>query len=158
MSDFIIRSMSQSESALLKEFTYLAIYVPNGAEKPDKGIVERPELNLYYQDFGTKRGDVCLVAETNQKVVGAAWTRLIHDFAHLDDATPSLAIAVVEENRGKGIGTSLLTELLATLRKAGFSAVSLSVQRGNFAGKLYERAGFKVVKENGDERVMRKKL
>lgn len=51
MSDFIIRSMSQSESALLKEFTYLAIYVPNGAEKPDKGIVERPELNLYYQDF-----------------------------------------------------------------------------------------------------------
>ena len=158
MSNFVIRKLDISEASLLKEFTYIAIYVPHGVKMPPKSIVEQPALKIYYQDFGTEKGDICLVAETDNKIVGAVWTRIVNDFAHIDDDTPSLAIAVAIESRGKGIGTRLLNKMLAVLKDEGFLSVSLSVQKENFAVKMYKRAGFEVVKDNGEELVMLKKL
>lgn len=158
MSNFVIRKLDISEASLLKEFTYLAIYVPQGVKMPPKSIVELPELSVYYHDFGTRTGDICLVAESDNKIVGAVWTRIVNDFAHIDDDTPSLAIAVAKECRGKGIGTRLLNEMFAVLKDAGFLSVSLSVQKENFAVNMYHRVGFEVVKDNGGELVMRKKL
>ena len=154
MSNFVIRKLDISEASLLKEFTYMAIYVPHGVKMPPKSIVEQPALKIYYQDFGTEKGDICLVAETDNKIVGAVWTRIVNDFAHIDDNTPSLAIAVAKESRGKGIGTRLLNQMLTDLKDSRFLSVSLSVQKDNFAVKMYERAGFKVVKDNGEELVM----
>ena len=154
MSNFVIRKLDISEASLLKEFTSLAIYVPQGVKMPPKSIVELPELKIYYQDFGRKNGDISLVAETDNKIVGAVWTRIVNDFAHIDDNTPSLAIAVAKESRGKGIGTRLLNQMLTDLKDSRFLSVSLSVQKDNFAVKMYERAGFKVVKDNGEELVM----
>ena len=156
MSDFVIRKLNKREASLLKEFTYLAIYVPQGAKMPPQNIVELPELRVYYQDFGMKKGDICLVAEAENKIVGAVWTRIVNDFAHIDDDTPSLAIAVAIESRGKGIGTRLLNKMLAVLKDEGFLSVSLSVQKENFAVKMYKRAGFEVVKDNGEELIMLK--
>ena len=156
MKEVIIRRMKTDEYFLLKEFTYHAIYVPTGVNMPPKHIVELPELKVYYQDFGTRAGDICLIAETDNKIVGAVWTRIVNDFGHIDDDVPSLAIAVSKESRGNGIGTRLLLEMIEVLKKERFSAVSLSVQKENFAVKLYERAGFEVVKDNGEELVMLK--
>ena len=158
MSNFVIRKLDISEASLLKEFTYMAIYVPHGVKMPPKSIVELPELSVYYHDFGTRTGDICLVAESDNKIVGAVWTRIVNDFAHIDDDTPSLAIAVAKQCRGKGIGTRLLNEMFAVLKDAGFLSVSLSVQKENFAVNMYHRVGFEVVKDNGGELVMRKKL
>lgn len=158
MKEVIIRRMKADEYFLLKEFLYLAIYVPQGVKMPPKSIVELPELSVYYQDFGSKNGDICLVAESDNKIVGAVWTRIVNDFAHIDDDTPSLAIAVAKECRGKGIGTRLLNDMLTVLKVEGFLSVSLSVQKENFAAKMYKRAGFDVVQNNGEELVMLKKL
>ena len=154
MSNFVIRKLDISEASLLKEFTYMAIYVPHGVKMPPKSIVEQPALKIYYQDFGTEKGDICLVAETDNKIVGAVWTRIVNDFAHIDDDTPSLAIAVAKEYRGKGIGTCLLNDVLTVLQDEGFLSVSLSVQNENYAVKMYQRAGFDVVQDNGKELVM----
>lgn len=156
MKEVIIRRIKADEYYLLKEFLYLAIYVPKGVKMPPKSIVELPELSVYYHDFGTRTGDICLVAESDNKIVGAVWTRIVNDFGHIDDDVPSLAIAVSKESRGNGIGTRLLLEMIEVLKKERFSAVSLSVQKENFAVKLYERAGFEVVKDNGEELVMLK--
>ena len=158
MSNFVIRKLDISEASLLKEFTYMAIYVPHGVKMPPKSIVEQPALKIYYQDFGTEKGDICLVAESDNKIVGAVWTRIVNDFAHIDDNTPSLAIAVAKESRGKGIGTRLLNDMLTVLKVEGFLSVSLSVQKENYAVKMYEKAGFDVVQNNGEELVMLKKL
>lgn len=158
MKEDIIRRIKADEYYLLKEFLHLAIYVPKGVKMPPKSIVELPELSMYYHDFGTRTGDICLVAESDNKIVGAVWTRIVNDFAHIDDDTPSLAIAVAKECRGKGIGTRLLNEMFAVLKDAGFLSVSLSVQKENFAVNMYHRVGFEVVKDNGGELVMRKKL
>ena len=158
MKEIIVRRMKTEEYSLLKEFTYLAIYVPHGVKTPPKSIVELPELKIYYQEFGTEKGDICLVAETDNKIVGAVWTRIVNDFAHIDDNTPSLAIAVAKESRGKGMGTRLLNDMLTVLKVEGFLSVSLSVQKENYAVKMYEKAGFDVVQNNGEELVMLKKL
>ena len=158
MSNFLIRKLDVSEAYLLKEFTYLAIYVPQGAKTPPKSIVELPELKIYYQDFGSKKGDICLVTETDNKIVGAVWTRIINDFAHIDDNTPSLAIAVLKASRSKGMGNRLLAEMLKELKDEGFLSVSLSVQKDNFAVRMYVRAGFYVVEDNDEEFVMIKML
>lgn len=51
-----------------------------------------------------------------------------------------------------------MAEILTDLLKSDFRAVSLSVQKDNYAIKMYEDAGFENVKDNGDELIMKKRL
>jgi ribosomal protein S18 acetylase RimI-like enzyme len=57
-------------------------------------------------------------------------------------------IALLPEQRGRGIGTALLTGLLADADAAG-KTVSVHVERGNPARRLYERLGFVAVADLG---------
>ena len=150
----IFRTLRDNETALLKEFTYEAIFLPAGAQPPDRSIVERPELSLYYEGFGSGRADNCIVAEQNGRIIGAIWSRIMRDYGHVDDDTPSLAISLYKEYRGQGIGTRLMDKMLERLMQQGFSQASLAVQKANYAVKLYEKAGFKTVAENNEEYVM----
>jgi ribosomal protein S18 acetylase RimI-like enzyme len=91
--------------------------------------------------------------------VGAAWYRLFarerRGYGFVDERTPELAIAVVPNARGKGVGAKLLDALLARARTEGFGTISLSVDRNN-AGAigLYERHGFERVGEEDDSVTM----
>ena len=55
-------------------------------------------------------------------------------------------IALLPEQRGRGIGTMLLEQLVGEARRAG-KAVRLRVLRTNRALSLYRRLGFRVVRE-----------
>ena len=63
-----------------------------------------------------------------------------------------------KEYRGKGIGTALMSEMLAILKKRGYKQASLSVQKKNFAAEMYRKLGFKIIDENEEEYLMVKKL
>ncbi len=152
--NYIIRNIRGNETDLLKDFLYEAIYIPEGIEPPDKDIVEKPELRVYTEDFGCNKGDYCLFAETDDKVVGAVWTRIMNDYGHVDDDTPSFAISLYKEYRGHGIGTQLMVKMLELLKKNGYKRASLAVQKANYAVKMYEKAGFKTVDENEEEYIM----
>lgn len=153
-----IRKMRPEEYGLLREFLYQAIYLPQGAASPPRSVIELPELQVYIASFGTRPGDHCLVAETEGRVVGAAWSRIMEDYGHVDDDTPSLAISLLPEYRGLGIGTLLLDSFLQLLQEAGYLRVSLSVQKENPALHLYERAGFLIHSEKGSEYVLLRKV
>ena len=84
-----IREITPNEYAVLKDFLYEAIFIPEGVEAPSKDIVEQPELKLYYEDFGKGRGDHAIVAEEDGRIVGAVWTRIMDDYGHVDDDTPN---------------------------------------------------------------------
>jgi ribosomal protein S18 acetylase RimI-like enzyme len=73
--------------------------------------------------------------------VGAAWTRIIQAYGHIDDETPELAISVLPEYRGRGIGAMLMTRLFELLRERGYKRTSLSVQQENTAVKFYRKLG-----------------
>lgn len=63
-------------------------------------------------------------------------------------------MSVCPQYRGLGIGTSLLKQLLQVERLAEYSKISLSVQKSNYAVKMYEKVGFTVVNENSEEYIM----
>ena len=151
---YIIRNMRKSEISLLKDFLYEAIFIPEGVEPPERDIVERPELRVYTDDFGSRKGDNCLVADFGGKVVGAVWTRIMDDYGHLDDETPSFAISLYKEYRGQGIGSQLMVKMLELLKQQGYEKASLAVQKANYAVKMYKNVGFKTVDENDEEYIM----
>lgn len=153
-SKLIIRVIHSEEYPLLREFLYQAIFLPEGTQPPSRSVVDLPSLQIYIADFGTRLGDHCLVAEVNEKIVGAAWSRIMEDYGHVDKDTPSLAISLLPEYRGLGIGTKLLNSLLSLLHEKGFYQVSLSVQKKNPAFRLYKRAGFQILEEKDTEYLM----
>ena len=150
----ILREINENETEILKDFLYEAIFIPEGMELPPRDIIEQPELKLYYDGFGIGEADFCIVADDEGKVIGAVWTRIMNDYGHVDEETPSFAISLYKEYRGQGIGTKLMKEMLYLLKEKGYKRASLAVQKANYAVKMYENVGFKVVDENDEEYIM----
>ena len=151
---YVIRAMNQADAPLLEEFLYQAIFVPAGEQPPPRTILDQPELRVYLDGFGSRPDDAGMLAEADGKAVGAIWARIMNDYGHIDDQTPSLAFAVDAGYRGLGIGTALMERLLALLRARGYARVSLAVQKANAAVRVYRRAGFEAVAENEQEYIM----
>lgn len=145
--DYKIRTISEGEESLLQDFLYQAVFVPEGVPAP-------PKLQIYITGFGTKKDDIGLVAEVNKKAVGAVWVRIMNDYGHIDNATPSIAVSLYKDYRGLGIGTALMKEMLRILKDRGYKQVSLSVQKANYAVNMYQKTGFEIVDEKGEEYIM----
>ncbi len=58
----LIREIRKEEYELLKDFLYEAIFIPEGVQVPDRSIIEKEELAVYYENFGNRDGDHCLLA------------------------------------------------------------------------------------------------
>lgn len=152
--NYIIREILEEEYWLLENFLYEAIFVPNGAPEPPKSIIYQPELQVYVKNFGKKKDDIGLVAEVNEKAVGAVWVRIMNDYGHIDDETPSFAISLYAEYRNMGIGIALMRDMLELLKNKSYKRTSLSVQKVNYAVCMYQKVGFEVVDENEEEYIM----
>jgi GNAT superfamily N-acetyltransferase len=149
-----IRPATKDDLAFLRKMLYEAArWNPDWPREPMEEVLAEPMLLRYYQDWG-RPGDGGVLAETEGEPVGAAWYRLFTDdepgYGFVDEGTPELAIAVVPSKRGHGIGDELLQELIEKARAAGYGRLSLSVEPGNPARKLYERHGFDVVDEGAE--------
>ncbi len=156
--NYVIRKLRQKEVKKLDTFLYEAIFIPKGVEAPPMEIINQPELQVYIDGFGTKSGDICLVAESDGLIVGAVWVRIMNDYGHVDDETPSFAISLLKEYRGNGIGTELMKRMLLELKSCKYKKTSLAVQKQNYAVKMYKKVGFEIVDENEEEYIMVCKL
>ena len=152
--EYSIRKMTVSEYPMLNDFLYEAIFIPDGIESPPRNIITSPELQIYVDRFGELKDDFALVAEVEKKVVGAIWVRIMNDYGHIDDKTPSLAISLYKEYRGQGIGTDMMKEMLSLLKAHGYKRVSLSVQKTNYAVEMYRKIGFDIVRGNKEGWIM----
>ncbi|WP_148408931.1 GNAT family N-acetyltransferase [Murimonas intestini] len=152
--DYRIREILVEEYSLLEDFLYEAIFVPEGMAAPPRSIIRQPELQVYLKDFGKKKGDAGLVAEAGEKMAGAVWVRIMNDYGHVDDMTPSFAISLYKEFRGLGIGTALMKEMLYLLKHQGYKQASLAVQKANYAVNMYKKVGFTILHENAEEYIM----
>jgi ribosomal protein S18 acetylase RimI-like enzyme len=119
-------------------------------------------LYHYVEGFG-RTGDVCTVCEYDGVIVGAAWSRILDEpgnkgFGNIGDGIPELAISVLPEYRGRGIGSKLLECLHLELGAEGYDEISLSVQKENPAYYLYVRSGYQIVREQDEDYVMVKRL
>jgi GNAT superfamily N-acetyltransferase len=145
--DFVIRSLMVEDESIVWEMLRYAAH-----EFSIESVRQQPYLARYALNWG-KMGDLGYVASSNTIPIGAAWLRLWlgvdKEFGYVKDEIPELAIlrrrgfanAVLPDYRGQGIGTKLLTQILATA-KINYPAVSLSVRANNPVVQLYERTGF----------------
>lgn len=69
--NYKIREINAAEYPLLEDFLYEAIFIPQGVEPPPRSIINNDELQVYIKDFGEKPDDRCLIAEADEKIVGA---------------------------------------------------------------------------------------
>ena len=152
--DYKIRKIKESEYSVLGDFLYEAIFIPEGVKSPPREIIEQPELQVYISDFGKHKGDCCLVAELDKRIIGAGWVRIMNDYGHIDDETPSFAISLYPEYRNHGIGTALMKSMLKLLKAENYKQASLAVQKANYAVKMYKNVGFEIVGENTEEYIM----
>lgn len=152
--EYLIRRIDRNEIGILDTFLYEAIFIPEGVEPPPKEIIKQPELQVYVENFGSRKGDNCYVAVADGKIIGAVWTRIMNDYGHIDDDTPSFAISLLKGYRGSGIGTALMARMLCDLREQGYKKASLAVQKMNYAVRMYKNVGFEIVDENDEEYIM----
>jgi GNAT superfamily N-acetyltransferase len=145
VTDLLVRKGGAQDVRFLRDMLHHAYY---WRERVPGSLASR-----YVRGWG-RPGDTAVIALENGFPVGAAWFRLFRPdepgYGFVDESTPELAIAVVPSKRGHGVGDELLGALIQKARSAGYGRLSLSVEPGNPARKLYERHGFEVVDE-GDE-------
>ena len=152
--NYIIRTLYPSEYSLLEEFLYQAIFVPKGQQPPPRSVLQSPALRVYVDGFGQSPHDRAFAAVAEGRVAGAVWVRIMDDYGHVDSETPSFALSLLPEFRGQGLGTALLHAMLDQLRQAGYAQASLAVQKDNYAARMYQRAGFQILRETEEEFIM----
>ncbi len=151
---FSLRPLTPQDQEFLWEMLYQAIYVAPGSPTLPRSIVQQPDLGHYAAGWGKPAdlGRLAVLAKSGQPI-GATWLRLFPaedpGYGFVAATTPELSAAVVPEFRGQGIGAAMISDLIQAARSL-YPAVSLSVSQGNPAQRLYERLGFRLVKQEGD--------
>ena len=118
-----------------------------------------PEIADYIEGWG-RPGDFGVLAEEDGEPVGACWCRRFSPkhpgYGFIAEDVPGVSIGIVPDRRGRGVGRSLLDAVTAQARERGVRALGLSVSERNLvARRLYERAGFVVVRTEDDGLTMR---
>jgi ribosomal protein S18 acetylase RimI-like enzyme len=146
---YTIRAATPADEPFLWQMLfYAANMADDGAISGDQAR-DHPYLAKYVRGWG-RNGDVGTLAVdlASDQLVGAAWVRLLEgsekNYPGVAESIPELAIAVVPEFLGQGIGTRLLAGLFAAAAPT-YLAIVLSVRDANPARRLYERVGFTVV-------------
>lgn len=124
--DYRIRRIAQCECALLEDFPYEAISIPEGFEgEIPRGIIyDDPKCRAAFEELGALPGDRALVAEVDGEIIGACWVRTTTGYGHIDSNTPSLS------TRKPTVAPALSAPLKACLESASHSKSVTIYSRG----------------------------
>nr|WP_086861983.1 GNAT family N-acetyltransferase [Amycolatopsis lexingtonensis] len=120
---------------------------PRWRPKSRRRVLAAPDTAHYIAGW-PRETDLGVVAEADTERVGAAWLRFFppgelgYGFVAAD--VPELTIGVAAAWRGRGVGRALLHAVEARAKEAGIARISLSVERENFAQRLYLAVGYEV--------------
>ena len=133
------------------EFMWQMLYYASHTHHEDGVTIadmqKNPDLIRHLDAWGTRKGDLGLIARTDEHRVGACWLRHMvgheqQDVTFVDDVTPELVISIVADLTGGGIGSQLLAEILPLADRQGVPQIVLTARASNPAVSLYERHGF----------------
>ncbi len=140
---FTIRRATSEDEPFLWRMLYYASHMDKDDGAVPDDAKTHPYLARFVEGWG-RPDDLGVIAENaDGRPVGAAWVRVLRV---ADGEHAELAIAVLPDCIGQGIGGEMLARLLQEARGV-YPCIYLSVREGNPAIRLYERAGFVVVSE-----------
>lgn len=147
------RPYVQDDAQFLREMLFEAVFWSRTDD-------DRPSLEegLSYDytkhvlvDFGSRKGDLAVVAEIDGKKVGAAFIRYWNDDENIRgyilEDIPVLVIGVVDGYRQQGVGGMLIESLKTAAIENEISKISLCVTKTNVAYHLYKKQNFKIVED-----------
>jgi len=158
-----LRKARRSDIPLLREMVYEGMFWRPSADRPTlEAALALPEVKQELAGWGTRDGDMAVVAVADSRPVGAAWYRFWTEdtpsSGYVDPKTPVLAIAVRRDYRSRGIGRRMIAWLIDRASKDAVHQISLSVSKDNPALKLYRELGFRKHLDRGDAFTMLRRI
>lgn len=158
---FQVRSATRDDLPFLVDMLVEAVNWLPEREVSRQTVSASPELAHYVEGWPGPE-DLGVVAEADGQPIAAAWLRHFTacnpGYGYVADDIPELSMAVVAPWRGRGVGRTLLREIIDRARSAGVPAISLSVERANFAYQLYVSEGYQLVERSRDADTLIKHL
>lgn len=149
----IYREYTVEDIPFLREMLFEAVFWSR--EEEEKPTLEEG-LSYDYtkhilEGFGTRKGDIAVIAEMNSKRVGVAFIRYWDDVTnmrgYMSPDIPVLVVGVEKAYRRKGIAKDLIDFLKHTAVDHGISKISLCVTKSNIAYSLYLKSHFKIIED-----------
>jgi [ribosomal protein S18]-alanine N-acetyltransferase len=157
----MLRLANQDDLPFLREMLFEAAHWDSSKPRPSLEEGLRDPIVASYLEGWVRPGDGGLVAmdDESMKAIGAAWYRLFTEdkagFGFVDELTPELAIAVLEEFRGKHVGSALMNGLRRLAKAQGHRRLSLAVEPRNVRARLLNaKMGFREVRNDGSTIVL----
>lgn len=154
MSGYRIRPAVGEDARALADMLVEAVNWNPVRARPRVTVLEDPVVSRYIAGW-MRPGDFGCIAEDAHGVpVGACWARLFPANApgsgYVAVGVPELTLGVNPQWRARGVGRALLQETARHGAAKGVARLSLSVDRANFAQRLYVSEGYVTV--SSDER------
>lgn len=151
-----LRPLAATDDGLLAEAT-LGNLNWSEARFTMQDVLDRPEFR-HYTRLVPDRGDFGFVAEREDEPVGVGWAQFLPPndpgYGFVDEATPEVSLWVRKTFRGRGVGRVLLRRLQHEAGRRGVARLSLSVESGNDARRLYVSEGFTDLRGREQDGVM----
>ncbi|GAA1445477.1 GNAT family N-acetyltransferase [Leifsonia poae] len=159
MSPFQIRPAVSEDARFLADMLIEASNWNPVRVRPRVTVLEDPTVSRYISGW-MRPGDFGSIAvDAHGVAVGACWGRLFPanepGYGFVAPGVPELTLGVNSQWRAQGVGRSLLQAVARQAGASGHSRLSLSVERANFAQRLYISEGYVTVDsgENSDTMV-----
>lgn len=154
-ADYVLRPLTTGDEALLWEMLYQALSPP-GTAAPPREIMQRPEYARYVQGWGRPTDKGYVAHDKNERMpLGAVWLRGPVE-CDPEKTPPELAFVVRAGHRHRGIGASLLTQMMRD--NPQLSAITLRMGSNSPAVRLFGRFGFEIASQGEQAIVMRRAI
>ncbi len=145
---FSLRRAAQSDAVFLGDMLVEAANWRAGGLRPRHEVLMSAEHRRYLAGWKRAADDGLVAVGADDIPVGAAWYRMLPQnepgLGFVAVAVPELILGVHPIWRARGVGRALLRGIVQLAGSQGHARISLSVERDNFARKLYRSEGFSV--------------
>ncbi len=149
MDGFQIRSATRADARFLGDMLVEATNWSVTRARPRVAVLDDPKVSRYVAGW-PRPGDFGSIALDSHGIpIGAVWARLFPANApgsgFVAVGVPELTLGVNPQWRAQGVGRALLRAISRQALAAGYARLSLSVERANFAQRLYISEGYTTV-------------
>ncbi|UAB71958.1 GNAT family N-acetyltransferase [Vibrio sp. SCSIO 43132] len=139
--EIIYKELTKCDIDLHREFIYIALWDSPDEPRRSRDVLDHPKVKEYYIDWGEK-DDVGIVAYIEGVAAGFIQLRVKDSITKQYSEYPELAISVLPQYQGMGIGVLMYNELLSRVKHL-YPGIRLGVNPKNeVAIKFYKKLNF----------------